>query len=795
MNRKKWIRIIGIVLLTAVCFTTAQASEPPVARIGIVRDGPWARYPGALDLFKREISSLTAGQFDIRFASGGELDGDWTVAGIRRSLTEALSDSNIDLVITLGHVASDMACKLEHFDKPVIAPFIIDAKTQRLPMKEGTTGIPNLNYINRLKSVDRDIQAFRNIVNFRHLSILADAYILKAMPELNKELRKIAFEYSIDVDIVPVEDSVEKALASLPEGTDAVTVSPLFRLDSDGFRRLVEGLAESGIPTFSFWGRDEVRLGILATVTPAATMDHLARSVAVNVLDILEGEQAGNLRTTFTMDEQLTINMATARATGVYPSLSVLTEADLLNEERRDVERVLTIEGAVNEAIAANLDLAAADREVAAGTEAVLQARSALLPQLGIGTAGGLIDDDRARAGGGSAPERTWTGSATATQVIYSEQAWSNWTVEKHLQDARVQSRETLQLDIIQSAATAYINVLRAKAIERIQKENLKLTRANLQRARVRLTVGAAGPDEVYRWESQIATSRQAVLDAESATLDAKNALNRILHRPLQESFTATDVTSDVLLFKDTKWRFSDLVDNARNLNAMKHYLIKEGFDLSPELQSLKSQISARKRVLVAAKREVWLPTFSLQGGVTELFSESGEGQRDDSALGLDDTDWQIGIQATLPLYSGGRKSATVRRAREELAQLTTQYDAAGERIEQRILTALNRSRASSPGVRLSRDAADTARRNLKLVTDSYTRGIKSIIDLLDAQNLVLVSDQQAANATYDFLIDVIGVQRAVGRFGMLMEPEAKRAWIQKLEEYLKGLGIEPESW
>jgi hypothetical protein len=56
--------------------------------------------------------------------------------------------------------------------------------------------------------------------------------------------------------------------------------------------------------------------------------------VAVNVLSILEGMDAGALPVVFKPGEQLTINMATARTIDVYPSLVTLTEADLIDEER-----------------------------------------------------------------------------------------------------------------------------------------------------------------------------------------------------------------------------------------------------------------------------------------------------------------------------------------------------------------------------------------------------------------------------------------------------------------------------
>jgi outer membrane protein TolC len=85
----------------------------------------------------------------------------------------------------------------------------------------------------------------------------------------------------------------------------------------------------------------------------------------------------------------------------------------------------------------------------------------------------------------------------------------------------------------------------------------------------------------------------------------------------------------------------------------------------------------------------------------------------------------------------------------------------------------------------LSNDAADSARLNLTLVTDSYVRGIKSIIDLIDAQNQALVANQQAANAVYDFLIDLMAVQRSAGSFFLFSPEEERDAWMERLNQYM----------
>jgi outer membrane protein TolC len=101
------------------------------------------------------------------------------------------------------------------------------------------------------------------------------------------------------------------------------------------------------------------------------------------------------------------------------------------------------------------------------------------------------------------------------------------------------------------------------------------------------------------------------------------------------------------------------------------------------------------------------------------------------------------------------------------------------------VLAALNRTRASYPGISLSREAAEAARRNLALITDSYIQGIKSIIDLLDAQNQALTADQAAANAVYNFLVDLMGVQRAMGSFIIFAPEEQRKSWFDRALAHL----------
>jgi outer membrane protein TolC len=117
---------------------------------------------------------------------------------------------------------------------------------------------------------------------------------------------------------------------------------------------------------------------------------------------------------------------------------------------------------------------------------------------------------------------------------------------------------------------------------------------------------------------------------------------------------------------------------------------------------------------------------------------------------------------------------------------------AAAQRIEERVRNAVNLMRASYPNIQLSRDAAEAARSNLNLVTESYVQGIKSIIDLLDAQNQSLVAERRASNAANDFLVDLIRVQRSIGRYFFFLAEDERNNWFEELQQYFAAAGIKP---
>jgi outer membrane protein TolC len=787
-NRKSVLSIIFMVLLWVM---EIQSSSLPVIRVGTVVDGLWQRNQEIRELIHDEILNLTRGEFDVRFPEEKFLSGNWSLSGIRNALDILLADPDVDFVLAMGVVASASVSTRGPLPKPVIAPFVIDADIQGLPSKDGASGVKNLCYLAIPSTIKRDLQVFLEIVPFKKLGVLVNPIYHEALSTLQGRIKEAVNYLGVDPVIIPVKSVSDAVGKVVTDSVEAVYVAPLLHLPFDDFDKLISLLIENKLPSFSLFGRPEVEQGILAGLNPDI-FPRLSRRVALNFQKILLGQDPGIIPYAFAAGEELAINMATARAIELYPPWSIMTEAVLINEKRSEAQQNWTLVTAVLEGIEVNLDLRAKNYEVSAGKQVVNQARSPLLPQVDLSAQGVWIDKDRA---GIFQAERAISGNAGFSQVLYSEDAWANYSVQKKFQLALEEERNTLVLDITQEVTTAYLSVLIANTIERIQKVNLRLSRENLELARVREAVGYSGRAEVFRWEREIANNRQGVIEANASRNLAEIQLNRLLHRPSEESFTTQEKTLESpegFLGDDRLFKF---MENQWYFRTLRGFFVEEGIRNSPEAKQIDANIAAQRRILSNASRSFFLPELAAFADLTHRFWKDGVGSEISGSIpGFtipDNTDWTIGLSLSIPMIEGGRKIAARAGAIETLYQLRSQRQSIVEKIEQRVRSAAHLAGASYAAINQFRQAADASRKNLELVIDSYSQGVVSITDLIDAQNAAVISEATAANAVFNFLIDLMELERSLGQFHFRKSPEEKDAFFNRLNQYFEKMGVE----
>lgn len=796
MNRnRKTIRcMVGSLVLLATFLFQPSISAAPSVRIAFVLDGPSEHNARAVKIFQDEIRVLLADDFDVEFPPDKVALADFTTIGVGEANDRLLADPEIDILITLGVLASMDAARRTELSIPVIAPLVLGSQIQGVPGRNGTSGIRNLSYLESPFALERELAVFGEIAKFNRLAFLGNRSILEEIPGVAANIREAIAGAGYEPFIVPVSGSAADLLNQLPEEVEAVYMAPLLELDPGQFDELIAGLNERRLPTFSYMGRTDVERGVLAGLASASWLPHYARRTALNVQRILLGEDAGTLPTAIARREELVLNMATARAISLSPDFKILTEAVLLQPARTEVARRITLPGAATDAVQANLDLLAARSAVEAGSHQSGVARAGLLPQIDLWGLGNLIDQDRAEAGFGSVAEKTVSGGVDLRQVLWSEETWSALSIQNSLQIGREQQLHSLRLDIAQAAATTYIDLIRVKTIEQIQKDNLKLSRSNLELAQVRDALGVSGPAEVYRWQGRIAEDRKSAIEANSRRNLAEIALNQILHRPLEEPFLAepVDLANAGLITSDPE--FLKYFGDKFNFRRLRAFLVDEGLSASPELAQLDAAIEAQDRALRSARRSFYSPTLALQGGMAHRFSESGAGS-EGGALELpgvgaiefpqaDDTDWNVALSLSIPLSRGGGRLSEIWGVKAELSRLQLERQAVAERIEQRVRSVAHIAGASYAAIALSGAAAEAAAKNLELVLDAYSRGAVRIIDLLDAQNASLNAEQVAANSVYQFLIDLLEIERSVGCITYLSSGQECQDWRERLADH-----------
>lgn len=773
--------LLRILAFLGFAFAASLHAQP--LRVAIVADGPTDRAVLTTSLLERVVAELGAADRPIVLPVDKRFVGDWSLAGVNRLLDRALADTGVDAVVMLGILGSHEAAQRASFAKPVIAPLVIDPALQGFPLREGTSGRRNFSYAADFRSVESDIETFEDILEFRHLAVILDDALLAALPELRQKADTVAATYGLRITLVSADAGAGEALAALPADTDAVWVTELLRFDEAQLGLLARGLVERRLPSFSQLGRSEVERGLLMTLGGAERdTERLARRVVLMLQRIGAGEDAGTFEVSFPTDRRLVLNMRVAAEIGFSPRWDVLTDAERLGDDAALLPPLTLVE-AMRAAIEANPALAASNARLAASGEDVRIAKSNLLPGLELAVGQTRIDEDRASPL--TQAERTGTVGLNGRMTLYSERDRASYAISRSLLEAAREGYRQDVLDTLESSASAYIAVLRARAVESVRRGNAENTRRNLETSRVREAVGLAERSDYLRWVAQLARDKQDLLAAESRRMQAEAELMRILHRSGDAPFTTVETGLDNPLELTASPRMQAYIGTPAQWARFTRYVVAAALEQAPEIGQSDAVVATNLRSLTAARRSFFVPNLALVSSNSHAAQRSGAGSA--PVPGAPDEDsWSVAVQATLPLFAGRRRTAEIAQARHDLRAAEADRSAVADAIEARARTMLHRTSGSYPAIDLSREAADAAEENLAMVSDAYARGAVSVTELIDAQDTALEAGLAAADAKYGFLADFVGVLRAMSEFDILLDPQSRESWYDRVDDWFR---------
>ncbi|TVR01917.1 MAG: hypothetical protein EA399_01185 [Desulfovibrionales bacterium] len=766
-------------------------ASPETVRIAVVHDGASWFHDELLVLVQAELDALLAGR-EIRWIEQPELNAELDADRLASHLQLALDEPKTDLVLALGTLATILAARESTIlTKPVVGGLIPEATILDLPIDaSGASTQTNLTFVANPRRIKDDIQAFHRLTAFSHLHVLVDRQLLQGLPRIDVLAQRMAGQLpghpDLRVSILPMDGQAAPVLDGLPENIQAVYLTPALRMSESERDVLLQGLIARKVPTFSLIGRSEVERGVLAGLAPG-DMGRIARRIALNIQQVLLGQDAGSLQVLLQEEDALVVNARTAEQIGFSPTFTAWIEATWLDRPSLEDAPPLTLDQAMRLALEHNAGLDAERfRRDAARRDHDL-AGSRLLPQAVGQVQYQRLDADRAQASLGLFPRERTTAGIVLRQMIFDDALISAWRATDHLSRSQSRELESVRLDVLAEAGQRYLQLLSAQAMLRIDREVLQLTQTHRQMARTRHQIGVSGPEDVYRWESETAQRKSAVFAAQTRVEQSRFALNQTLGMDQDQQWAVQDI-----LLGDDEFAFLDkqlngLLRTVADWERLRPFFVELALDLSPEIKALEEVATAQKIDRDRLRRRFTTPSLHAQFSYDrELAADRpGAGPLPFSLPEADRNEWAVGLALSMPLFEGGGRFHELRQAEDQLQGLARTRNQAEQMVAQRVRAALVAMQSSHPNIRLTREAARLSRESLRVVQDKYARGVATILDLLDAQNQVAVQDQAAALAVYRYLGDLLECQRALAWFEVDKTDAEKQTFLDAMQMHL----------
>lgn len=184
--------------------------------------------------------------------------------------------------------------------------------------------------------------------------------------------------------------------------------------------------------------------------------------------------------------------------------------------------------------------------------------------------------------------------------------------------------------------------------------------------------------------------------------------------------------------------------------------LMDEGRTFRPDLKAASDKIAAAKERLISSRRE-FLPKIDALGGL---------GYLDDSAIlqGSNNRYASGALVAFSPLYTGGRLTADLAKARAEIREAEANYQNTEQIVTRQVMDAIAAIRATNAKYETARRQVDYAGQTYAYATERYKAQLASYLEVSTAQTLLINSRANLARNKYEFAGADALLQFAIGR-------------------------------
>lgn len=408
----------------------------------------------------------------------------------------------------------------------------------------------------------------------------------------------------------------------------------------------------------------------------------------------------------------------------------------------------LNMEEVIERVKGQNLEVLLQKEGVRRALERTYQRRAALLPQFGL--RGQQMRQQLGQGFAGAAlnapPFNSFGARIEGSLSLVDAQRYADYRIAKLAHAIEQLDYEVAVQDILDQAIFLYFTQLRDMRRVEIIEGNLKREEQLLNLARQQFDAGVAVKIDVTRAEVRRATVQRSLMEAkteaDNSMLQMKNLLDMDLELP-------------VVLDRS-------LVEAIKSPPALRRYgQMADLAELRPELESQDKQL---EQAVLAERAVTWQRLPSVR-----LFADWGY----DSNKALDGDEgeaWMVGIEASMPIWEGGRIAAERREAQAAVRQNELARRQLGNEIQRQFKFAILDMDSRYAQIEIARDEVRLGNDEVEQARERYNEGLADNRELIDAQQRLADAEDSHLRAIYLYGLSRLAFARAIGSVERVLE-------------------------
>jgi outer membrane protein len=307
----------------------------------------------------------------------------------------------------------------------------------------------------------------------------------------------------------------------------------------------------------------------------------------------------------------------------------------------------------------------------------------------------------------------------------------------EHILSALQATQDATLQQVLQQTVDAYYQWLAADAALLAAREAETAAAETLRAATVRQRVGVATREDLLQAQTALSQAKLTVLTREGEQQVSRGRMAVMLGVPAGTALTLAPAAP---------------IPEAPALPPLEPFLAR--VEQRPDIVAQRQRVAASEAELAQA-RASYRPDVRL--------SASQGWSRDDTASS---DGGSVGVRVTVPLYTGGQRSADVRLAEAQLAAAKATLTQQQQAASQEIWEGWQSLRTTTASFAATRDLVDAAEESLRAARARYAAGLGDLINVLNAQSAWADARQTFVKARFDWARSRISLARLTGALG-----------------------------